>query len=479
MEVAGVIIKRTGLSRLSTARAGLRVPGTGRAHRRRAGVATVIAAAAAVSLVLAACGGSGAAGTAQKGAHQKVTLTWWTWTANPKSVIKNFEQKYPWITIPAPPSYGSGGTFYSKLTTALAAGNGPCVSQVELDHLPQFTQAKDLVDIAKYDGKYAKDFPAWVWSQVTQGTALYAMPEDIGPMGLMYQPSVLARYHLPTPATWATFASDAVALHKADPSMYLTYFPVNDGDYLEALFWQAGARPYQLLPGGTWKIDVDGPAEQKVLNYWGTLVDEHAVATEDDFEADWGHHIADDMYAAYIGAAWSPTYEVDEYLTSAHPQTYTVAPLPQWTAGAHAEANWGGSTNAVTKDCPADEVQDAALFAAYINTSTSGLAVDEKPATATGGGRGLFPASLARASVPQFSAAVPDFTGQVNAVFAANSGNVPTNFEWSPWDTEFGNYITAQMPAAAAGKESWTKALQVTQQQLVSYAKDAGYPVQG
>ena len=242
-----------------------------------------IAAAAASTLLLAACGGS-SAGTPQAGSHQKVTLTWWTWTANPKDVIKNFEAKYPWIKIPAPPSYGSGGTFYSKLTTALAAGNGPCVSQVELDHLPQFTQAHDLVNIAQYDAKYSADFPSWVWRQVSQGSALYAMPEDIGPMGLMYQPSVLKKYHLAVPTTWATFASDAVALHKADPSQYLTYFPVNDGDYLEALFWQAGARPYQLMAGGKWKIDVDGPVEQKVLNYWGKLVDEKAVATENDFE---------------------------------------------------------------------------------------------------------------------------------------------------------------------------------------------------
>ncbi len=73
------------------------------------------------------------------------------------------------------------------------------------------------------------------------------MPEDIGPMGLMYQPGVLKKYHLPVPTTWATYASDAVALHKADPTISMTYFPVNDGDYLEALFWQAGARPYQLL----------------------------------------------------------------------------------------------------------------------------------------------------------------------------------------------------------------------------------------
>ena len=74
-------------------------------------------------------------------------------------MIKNFEAKYPWIKIPAPPSYGSGGTFYSKLTTALAAGNGPCVSQVELDHLPQFTQAHDLVNIAQYDAKYSSRLP--------------------------------------------------------------------------------------------------------------------------------------------------------------------------------------------------------------------------------------------------------------------------------------------------------------------------------
>ena len=208
-------------------------------------------------------------------------------------------------------------------------------------------------------------------------------------------------------------------------------------------------------------------------------MNEKAIPTDDDFTADWGHHIANDEYASYVGAAWGPTYEVDEYLTSAHPQTYTVTELPQWAAGAHADANWGGSTNAVTKDAPADLVADSALFAAYINTSASGLTVDERPATTSGGGRGLFPASVQRSSVAKFSAPVPDFTGNVNAESSTLSASVPTNFEWSPWDTEFGTDVTTQLEAAAAGKESWSKALQVTEQQMLSYAKTAGYSVEG
>ena len=135
-------------------------------------------------------------------------------------------------------------------------------------------------------------------------------------MSLMYQPSVLSKYHLPVPATWAQFATDAVALHKDDPGQYLTYFAPNDADVQEALWWQAGAFPYQVEANGSWKVDVDGPAEQKVMEYWGKLVTEGAVAVDQDFEADWGHHIGEDKYAAMVGAGWSPTYMVDAYLPS-------------------------------------------------------------------------------------------------------------------------------------------------------------------
>ena len=154
----------------------------------------------------------------------KVTLTWWTWTTNPEQVIANFEKAYPDITIPIPPSYGSGGTFYAKLTTATGRRDRACVTQVEYDHLPQFIAATRPGQHRPVRVPVQEDFPAWTWDQVSQGSDVYAVPEDIGPMGLMYQPAVLKKYNLPVPTTWAQFASDAVALHKADPSQYLTYF---------------------------------------------------------------------------------------------------------------------------------------------------------------------------------------------------------------------------------------------------------------
>jgi multiple sugar transport system substrate-binding protein len=422
-------------------------------------------------------GAAACSSTPAPSASGKVTISWWSWTTNPKSVIANFEKAYPNIKITVPPSYGSGGTFYSKLTTALAGGSAPCVTQIEYDHLPQFLAQHDLTPITQYVSQYKSDFPAWVWNQVSQNGQVYAMPEDIGPMALMYQPSVLTKYNLPVPATWAQFASDAVALHKADPSQYLTYFAPNDGDQMEALWWQAGAFPYQVQANGSWKVNVDGPLEQKVMQFWGNLVTEGAVKVDQDFEADWTHHVAQDDYVAMVGAGWSPTYMVDAYLPVNSTQQWAIAQMPQWTAGGDAAANWGGSTNAVTKDCPSSLVKDAATFAAFINTSKSGLSVDEKPATPAGGGRGLFPAALDRASIPEFSAPVPHFTGNINQQFSQYAANVPVKFQWSPWDTELGTFLTTEMGKAAAGKESWSQVLVNTQSQLVAYAKSAGYTV--
>ncbi|HTW05934.1 MAG TPA: hypothetical protein VME46_00380 [Acidimicrobiales bacterium] len=436
-----------------------------------------VAALAGAALVTFVLTGTPVVSSASAAAH--TTVTWWTWTANPKDVIANFEKANPGITVPTPPDLGvSGSGFYEKLTTALAGGTAPCVAQVEYSELPYYIDAHDLLNVARYADQYKSDYPAWVWGQVSQGSGVYALPEDIGPTGFMYQPAVYKKYHLVVPATWAQFASDAVALHKADPNMYLDFFSPTDEHRLTSLWWQAGARPFALQPNGSWKITINGPVEKKVTNFFGDLAAKGDLLFDTDFTAPYGHHVADDTYASMVGTAWGPGYLVAGFLPKGSTQQWAVAPLPQWTAGAHAEGSWGGSTNAVTKDCPAQDVAAAVKFAAFINTSASGMTIDEKPATSTGGGRGLFPAAVARASVAQFNAPVPNFTGNVNAQFNTYASQVVENFEWGPFDTEFNNFFGTEMTKAAAGKQSWDQALDNIESDVVNYARSVGYTVE-
>lgn len=435
-----------------------------------------VGALAAATLALFTLGTSPVAAAASTSG--KVTISWWTWTANPKNVIANFEKANPNITVPTPPDLGvSGSGFYAKLTTALAGGTAPCVTQVEYSELPQYIATHDLLNIAKYANQYKHDYPAWVWQQVSQGGAVYALPEDIGPTGFMYQPAVYKKYGLVVPATWAQFATDAATLHKANPNMYLDFFSPTDEHRLVSLWWQAGARPFVLQPNGAWKITVNGPVEKKVTNFFGNLALKGDLLFDTDFTAPYGHHVANDTYASMVGTAWGPSYLVAGFLPKGSTQQWAVAPLPQWAPGAHAEGSWGGSTNAVTKDCPAQDVAAAVKFAAFINSSPSGMTIDEK--STTDGGRGLFPAALARASVPQFKAPIANFTGNVNAQFNTYASNVVENFEWGPFDSELYNFFGTEMTKAAANKESWDQALNNIESDLLGYARSVGYSVEG
>lgn len=421
-------------------------------------------------------GATSSAAAVPAAAHQQVTLTWWTWTANPDKVIANFEKAYPWIKIAPPPHYGAGNSFLTKLQTSLGTGTGPCISQVNQESLQHFIIIHDLLNISKYDSSYKNNFPPAIWSEVSQGHALYAMPEDIGPAGLAYRPSVLAQYHLAVPRTWAQFAQEAVTLHRDNPKLYMTYFPLNDGGYIQALFSQTKYATYKTMPNGSYYLNYNVPAIRNVVNFWGKLIKEHAVLAVDDYTPLWEHQIASGTFATYVAAAWSPTYTIDEYLSPSVPQTFRVTEMPQWTPGAHVAGNFGGSTNAVTKDCPTKLVADAALFAAYINTSPSGLQIDELPISQ--GGRGLFPASVKRDTVPAFNKPFPHFIGDINAQFSTYANQMSPQFQWSPWEQVFENFLTTELGKAAAGTESWTQALASTQQQLVSYVRDAGYSVQ-
>jgi len=96
--------------------------------------------------------------------------------SQPQDRHRQLREGVPEHLGPTPAELRLGSTFYAKLTTALAGGTGPCVTQNEYSELPQYIAAHDFVNIAQYVSGYQKDYPAWVWGQVSQGSAVYAIP---------------------------------------------------------------------------------------------------------------------------------------------------------------------------------------------------------------------------------------------------------------------------------------------------------------
>ncbi|PTM59067.1 ABC transporter substrate-binding protein [Desmospora activa] len=405
--------------------------------------------------------------------EEEVTITWWTWTANTDKVIKEFNNVYPNIEV-KPFLIGAGKPQYNKLTTAIMAGTGaPDVVQIEYQYLPKFIDSGGLLDISEYVDRYEPFFQPWTWEQTRRGEHVYAIPEDIGPLVLLFRPDVFEKYGLSQPETWDEFAENAKELHQKNPDQSMAYFPVNNGGWITGMLWQAGVQPFQRTSDG-WKINLNSPEAKKVINFWGDLIDKGYVDATNDYTPSWESNIGKGKYASAIGAAWSPTYMIEPYVK---PETknWKAVDIPQWEKdGSFQTGNWGGSSNAVTKQSAHPEA--AALFAAWINSSRKGLEMDIKGIKE--GGRGQVPANKYGVQLPEFSEPNPALSNQVSGpVFEKAANSVNTSFQWSPWTDFVYNQMTIEFTKAATGEQSWDEALDNLQRSVTVFAKSMGYKV--
>jgi multiple sugar transport system substrate-binding protein len=425
------------------------------------------------ALRVVACGMLLAASLGSVSAHAAptrapVTLTFWSWVPHLQDEVNLFEKSHPNIKVNLV-NAGQGTPEYTKLRTALKAGTGaPDVVQIEFQYLPTFELTGKLVNLAQYGAAaYKNDFVPWTWAQVSQGSKIYAIPQDSGPMALLYRTDIFAKYHLAIPTTWAQFQQEAVALHKANPKLYMTDFAANDGGWITALLWQAGVYPFKVN-GTTLGIDINSPQAKKVIKYWGGMVKAGVVQTLPDFTTSGYTALATGTEAAWVSAGWGPVFLSG--LAAKTSGKWHAAPLPQWTAGAHASGNWGGSTDAVTTQ--SQHPKEAAEFAIWLNDNV-------QSATMLNTVNSLFPVTKAVLDNPSFNAPLPFYGGQkVNGIFAAASREVDLNFQWSPFQDYVYTQMTDDLGNAVNGKTTFAGALDTLQQNLVSYAKSEGFTVQ-
>ncbi|MGB3440594.1 MAG: extracellular solute-binding protein [Actinophytocola sp.] len=424
--------------------------------------------AASGMLAVAACGGGDDGGGSDGGpVHVKV----WAWYPEFKGVVEAFNAAHDDIQVDWT-NVGTGPDQYAKLKTAFTAGTGaPDVAMVEFQQIPTFLILDALVDMGQYGAGEDEDLYAeWAWQQATDGDKVYAIPVDGGPMALMYRKDLFDQHRIPVPTTWDEYATAAEKMKAADPDAFIASFG-SDGGWLNGLMWQAGCRPYGYSiteARDKVRIDLTNRDCEKVIDFYGDLIERDLMATDPFFTADATAALDSGKYWTWAAAGWTPGYVAGSLKNTAG--KWAVAPMPQWNKGEDAHGDWGGSTFTVTKQAKNPE---AATVVARELFGTSEKAWDIGLNKAF-----LYPLVKDVAADAAFTGkAYEFFNGQkVNEIFVPVSEKLG-DFDYTPFqDFVFGE-LNDRAAEAVAGEREWDTVLDATQRNVVDYAKKQGFTV--
>jgi multiple sugar transport system substrate-binding protein len=404
-----------------------------------------------------------------------ITLEVWSWVGGLDKAAKLFEQAYPNIKVHVN-NVGGGPSEYQKLQTALKAGSGgPDVAQIEYMFLPSFIVTDGLADLSKYGANDLKaSFVPWTWGQVSpDGKAVYGIPQDTGPMALLYNKKIFDQYGLAVPTTWDEFTQQAEKLAQASSGKVKmgNFFPTH-APWFISLAWASGAELFKTQ-GDSWVQTLNQPACEKVLTYWDGLIKKKLVSTIPGFSSEFYNAIGSDQIATSIEAAWGPGV-LAASLNDKTSGEWRVAPLPQWAKDqTFHSGNWGGSCNVVPKQ--SKHLKAAVLFSVWLNTAKG-------PIMSNWNSYGLFPTTLAGLASPDLNQ--PDknpskFCGgqNVSEVYSQASNAVNADFAWAPWFAFVNDNYNKQIEALLGREFTPKQALDAWQNECLKNAKGDGYEV--
>jgi len=430
------------------------------------------AVAVATALLSAACSSGSssdaAAPAASASASGPVSLTFWTWAPNMDKVVALWNADHPEIKVTVNKQDG-GDPAVTKLLTAIKAGKGaPDVMQAEYQKIPTLVSSDALADLSKnLDPAVKGKFADAQWQSVTLGSdAVYAVPQDSGPLFFFYRADVLSKLGLKVPTTWAEYADVAHKVHAADPKKYLGTFSANDAGWFTGLSQQAGAS-WWGTNGDSWSVKIDDAPTQKVASYWGDLVAKGDIDNKPMYTPEWNAALNKGNQVGWLSAIWAPGVLEGNAANTAG--KWKMAPMPQWDASKPATGAWGGSATAVTSQ--SKHPQQAAQFIEWLNS-------DPKAVTALAKISGIYPAATAGQQAlttpPAFFKNQPDFY-QV----AAKGATTVQPFTYGPnVNVAFNAYNDAFGKASdARSTAQFGQALTTMQSTTVSDLQKSGFTV--
>jgi multiple sugar transport system substrate-binding protein len=245
--------------------------------RSRCAVAlTALAFAATVAPAMAQDGDASLDGT---------TVEIWTMEEPAKfsELVKPFEEATGVdVDVEAVP-WGDVG---NKLTTAVASGGGPDVTQVGLSLLPTFVKAGALADLTPYladhPGLDSSNFPEAVSAENLGGDGAYnSVPWVADTRILFYRTDILEEAGLSgPPTTWDEFMATAEALAATDSADYGYYIPQWDAPLPIQFTWQAGGE----VVGPDGEVTLDTPEFRKAVDFYLSFFEKGLVPTASDWD---------------------------------------------------------------------------------------------------------------------------------------------------------------------------------------------------
>ncbi|PWH07447.1 ABC transporter substrate-binding protein [Brachybacterium endophyticum] len=338
---------------------------------RRTALAGGAATAAALAAGLAGCAPTGAGKVNAEAvippSDGPVTLTYWAWLKDLQKVADEFNKTQDRITVEAVWIPGGNAGGYAKILSAVAAGGGPDIAQVELRSVPEFALAGALTDLTRYGfAKDEKAFDPGAFAQIKVGDSLWAVPQDTGPGAMFYNKEVLEEeLGLTPPKTWDEFRSVAEEVKKAGKTL-MTLDP-GDGSVLPLWAMQKGSVWFEPKDD-TWVLNMADDPTMEMADYWDGVFSDELVSTGyGPFSTPWYAAAGDGKVLSYVGGSWG------DALTETVPGgkgKWAVADMPRWEDG-YASGGLGGSSAAVlsTSEHPAEALE----FLRWMCTDPAGI----------------------------------------------------------------------------------------------------------
>jgi len=433
----------------------------------------IVALGVLVAVALSGCATTASPGDDAQGidctpAEGKVDLTFTSWIPGIESVVDIWNKENPDIQVAVQTGPNGNGGTYKNFFNQLSAGNAPDLGQIEYDALPNFRVQNGLENIASCANvSESKDlFIDWTWNQVTfnEEGAVYAVPQDTGPMALYYRKDLFEKAGIPVPTTWDEYQAAAVKIR--EEGGYITNFPQNDVNWFAGLVWQAGGQWF-ANDGDAWDITLTSPESEKVSDYWQGLIADDLVSKVPAWTDEWNNAYNTGNDWTWISAVWGANS-----ISSGAPDTagdWAVAPMPQWNAGENAAGNWGGSSTAVLKG--SKHPYEAAQFALWLNTDPDALTALNKEAN-------LYPATKEGLKLPVLADGVEFYGDQkIYDIFAEAAAQTNPDFIWGPTMTQTYADVADGFGGVLGGEGTLGEALATGQEKTIAALKAAAIPV--